>query len=150
MPDDTDVLLFFCNEYWEEIRHTENQRATLTNLIILIASAVLGLFVQWGLSKAFIPLAILLILLGLYGAAITLKLYERYNFLQNRLYLFYNKINDLHPNAEFLKLRADADAKHKEQFPKLSRMRVHQLWLTIHAAISIAGIVITILILYRR
>ena len=149
MPDDTDVLLFFCDEYWEEIRHTENQRATLTNLIILIASAVLGLFVQWGLSRGFIPLAVLLILLGLYGAAITLKLYERYNFLQSRLYLFYDKIDGLHPNAEFLRLRADADARHKGHFPKLSKMRVHQLWLTIHVAISVAGVVLTVLILYR-
>ena len=103
--NNTQVLLNFCNQYWDEIRHTENQRATSTNLIILITSAIVGLAVQKGLGKGFLPLAILLILLGVYGSAMTLKLYERYNFLQTRLEHFYRHIDALHPNINFLELR---------------------------------------------
>ena len=67
MADDTDVLLEFCKLNWEEIRHIENQRATLANLIIIIASAIVGLAVQQGLTRSFLPLIVLMILLGVYG-----------------------------------------------------------------------------------
>jgi hypothetical protein len=151
MPaDDTDVLLNFCNQYWDEIRHTENQRATLTNLVILIASAIIGFGVQKGLSKPFLVLAILLILLGVYGAAMTLKLYERYNFLQTRLEHFYRQIDALHPNAQFQTLRNDAASEHKGAFPKLSSVRVHQLWLFLHLAISLVGAVLAVIILLAK
>jgi hypothetical protein len=148
MADDREVLLNFCNQYWDEIRHVENQRATLTNLIILIASAIVGLMVQKGLSKGFLPLAILLILLGIYGAAITLKLYERYNFLQTRLEHFYRHIDELYPNAKFLHLRRVAEDEHKAQFPRLSKLKVHRLWLALHIAISLSGMVLAAVILF--
>jgi hypothetical protein len=148
MADDSEVLLNFCNQYWDEIRHIENQRATLTNLIILIASAIVGLMVQKGLSRGFLPLAILLILLGIYGTAITLKLYERYNFLQTRLEHFYRRIDELHPNTKFLQIRGAAYDEHNVQFPRLVRLKVHRLWLALHIAISISGIVLVIVILF--
>jgi len=54
--DDTGVLLAFCQQHWEESRHTETQRATITNFIILVASAVFAIILQKGLSKVSIPL----------------------------------------------------------------------------------------------
>jgi len=147
--DDTEVLLNFCNRYWEEIRHVENQRATLTNLIILIASAIVGLMVQQGLSKAFLPLAILLVLLGMYGAAITYKLYERYHLLQTRLEHCYLHIDELHPRAKFVLIKRLAEDEHKTRFPKLIKLRVHWLWLTLHAAISLSGVAVIVIILFK-
>lgn len=147
MNEDTEVLLFFCGQYWEEIRHTEKQRATLTNLIILIASVVLGLIGQKGLSRDFIAGAILLIILGLYGAITTQKFYERYRFLQARLYGWYDHIDKSHPDAQFLKLRDEADVRHKKEFPRLEQLHVHHLWLTLHIAIAISGIVLLVVIL---
>ena len=147
--DDTEVLLNFCNQYWEEIRHVENQRATLTNLIILIGSAIVGLMVQQGLSKEFLPLAILLILLGAYGTAITYKLYERYNFLQIRLEHYYVHIDELHPKAKFVDIKKLAEDEHKARFPKLVKLRVHWLWLALHASISLSGVVLIVIIMFR-
>src|SRR5687767_5401349 len=144
MNHDTEVLLFFCGQYWEEIRHTEKQRATLTNLIILIASAVLGLIGQKGLSRDFIAGAILLLILGLYGAITTQKFYERYRFLQARLYSWYDHIDKSHPDAQFLKLRNEADVKHKQEFPYLEKLHVHHLWLTLHIAIFLAGVALLV------
>src|SRR5207253_8645127 len=118
-----------------------------TNLIILIASAIVGLMVQKGLSKGFLPLAILLILLGVYGAAVTLKLYERYNFLQTRLEHFYRHIDELHPNAKFLHVRNAAYDDHKAQFPRLAKLKVHRLWLALHIAISLSGAALIVIIL---
>lgn len=150
LPEETEVLLFFCGQYWEEIRHTEKQRAMLANLIILIASGVLGLSLQQGLSRAVIPLAALMIVLGLYGIITTLKLNERYQFLQCRLYKFYEHIDQLHPKAQFLSLKAEADEKHKEKFPVLEWIHVYWLWLLIHILISVGGIVLLALSITRK
>jgi hypothetical protein len=149
MPEDTDVLLFFCGQYWEEIRHTEEQREKLTNLIILIAAATIGLVGQKGFSRDFILLAILLMVLGLYGMVTTKKLYERYSFLQARLYRWYDRIDYLHPNAQFLKLKSEADEEHKRQFQRLAKIHVHQLWLALHALVCISGLALLIMIFYK-
>jgi hypothetical protein len=150
LPEETEVLLFFCGQYWEEIRHTEKQRAMLANLIILIASGVLGLSLQQGLSRAVIPLAALMIVLGFYGAITTLKLHERYRFLQARLDHFYGHINQLHPKALFLELRAQADKEHKEEFPFLEWVHVYWLWLLIHILISLGGIILLAISISRK
>lgn len=146
--DDSEILLFFCGQHWEEIRHTETQRAALTNLIILIASGIFGLLLQKGLSRAFIPLAGLLIFLGLYGAITTYKLYERYRYLQNRLQHWYDHINELHPNAEIISLRRKADEEHRKRFPVFEkRVHVHQLWMLLHLVMCVSGITLLIVIL---
>ena len=71
MADETDVLLQLCNNEWEQSRHTEDQRATITNIILLIASVILGVVVQRGAQPEVLPLSILLIVLGIYGAVAT-------------------------------------------------------------------------------
>lgn len=136
------VLLSLCDQYWEEIRHTENQRATLTNLVILVSSATLGFLVDRGPSAATYPLGGLLILLGGYGGAMTLKLYERFRFIQSRLDHLYRQLDELNPDARFLEWRANADNEHRLAFPRWSNVRVHHLWLALHLAIALAGIIV--------
>ena len=129
MADDTEVLLAFVHEHWEEMRHAENQRSTITNMIMVITSLIVGLISQVGLAKGSIVLAILLTVLGIYGALVTAKLYERHQFDQRRLDFWYTRIDELHPNAQFLSLRQKADDTHAKEFPRLVKLRVHRLWI---------------------
>ena len=149
MADGTDVLLQFCREHWEEMRHIENQRATITNLIIVITSVIVGFAVQQKPTIELLPVTILLIILGLYGAFITGKLYERHQFAQNRLNYWYARIDELHPDAQFLQLRDIADAEHKSKYPRLVNFRLHRLWIALHIAIALLGIGVTMLIVVR-
>lgn len=48
MADDSDVLIKFCEEQEAQARQSENQRATVSNLIVTIASAITGFIVQIG------------------------------------------------------------------------------------------------------
>jgi len=147
MTDDTEVLLAFVHEHWEEMRHAENQRSTITNIIIVIASLIIGLISQVGLAKGSIVLTLLLAVLGIYGVLITAKLYERHQFSQKRLDYWYTRIDELHPNAQFLSLRQKADDAHAKEFPKLVKFRVHRLWIALHSAIALLGIGLTAYIL---
>ncbi|MBC8235498.1 hypothetical protein H8E77_38615 [bacterium] len=147
MANDTDVLLKFCEQYWEEMRHIENQRATITNIIIVITSAIIGFIAQKGISSNLLPLTTLLIILGIYGALTVTKLYERHQFGQVRLNHWYKRIDELNPNAQFLQLRSVADAEHKTQHPRTERLKLHYFWLALHITITLLGIVITVFII---
>jgi hypothetical protein len=140
--DSLEVLLRFSEEHWEEIRHIENQRAAITNLVILVASASVGLASQKGLSISQPPLAGLIVFVGGYGLVSTAKLHERYRYLQARLDKFYEKIEILAPEAEFERLRRDAHEEHISKFPRLSVLPVYRLWMALHSAILGLGIVL--------
>jgi hypothetical protein len=91
-----------------------------------------------------------MIVLGLYGIITTLKLYERYRFLQARLDCFYKHIDELTPKARFLSLRAQADKEHKKKFPVLEWVPVHWLWVLIHILISLGGIILLAISIRRN
>lgn len=147
MADDTDVLLQLCSNEWEQSRHLEDQRATITNIILVIASVILGFVAQRGAGYELLPLTILLGLLGIYGAVVTEKLYERYTFHSERARGYLRRIDELQPNAQVLALRSQADAKHNAEARRLKGIPLHALWTFLHIAISITGVVLTVLIL---
>lgn len=139
--DALEVLLRFAEEYWEEIRHIEGQRATIANLVMIIASASVGLITQRELDSSSLPIATLVIISGLYGIVSTAKLHERYRFLQMRLDFFYEKIDQITPAAKFNQLREDAQQKHEKQFPRLSKIPLHLLWTMLHVVIVVIGVI---------
>jgi hypothetical protein len=147
MANETDVLLRYCDEAREEMRHIENQRATITNMSILITSVVIGYISQQKLEIALIPVSSLMIFLGVYGIIFTSKLYERHQFAQNRIDQWTNQIDKLAPKSNLLKLRDIADKEHASQFPRISKVRLNRLWMMLHAVIMFTGIAITLLII---
>jgi hypothetical protein len=149
MADDTDVLFEFCKAHWTEMHHIEAQRATITNIIIVITSVIVGFIVQQKASLGLLPVPILLVVLGLYGILITIKLYEGHHLAQIRCNHWYTRIDELHPNARFMQLRDAADAEHKSKYPRMSKFRLHWLWVALHAAIALLGVGITIFIVVR-
>jgi hypothetical protein len=112
MADTTDVLLKFCEQQWMEAKQAEDQRATFTNIILLISSAVVGVMAQKGLTQSMIPLSILLIVLGIFGAIVSRKLYERHQFHIARLKNWRRRINELHPEARLEILKKEAVDNH--------------------------------------
>jgi hypothetical protein len=48
-----------------------------------------------------------------------------------------------------MQLRDAADAEHKSKYPRMSKFRLHWLWVALHAAIALLGIGITIFIVVR-
>jgi hypothetical protein len=149
MADDTDVLLKFCEQQWMEAKQAEDQRAVITNIILLVTSALLGLITQNGLSSNMLPLTILIFLLGLYGVVTSQKLYERHQFHIQRLQSWRKRIDELHPNAQLNKLREEAVAKHKTIYPKLYGLRLHLLWLVMHSVISLIGVILTLIVIIK-
>lgn len=150
MADDTDVLLKLCEEQWTQGRHSESQRATVTNIVFTISAVIIGFLVQKGFSLTSLPLAILLILLGIYGAVTSAKLYERWQFHMRRARYWRRRIDELHPDAQIEQLKAEADAEHKLKYSNLERIQLYQLWLALHILIALIGLASTIFIIGRE
>jgi hypothetical protein len=149
MADDSDVLLKLFEEEWTQARQAEEQRTAFTNIVMIIASIVLGVISQSSLSQNELPLTLLLFVLGIYGAITSQKLYERHRFFVDRSRYWRKKLDELHPKLQIEKLRMEANAEHRKSFPRLERMRLNILWLFLHLTISAAGIVLTILIVAK-
>ena len=141
---EVDVLLRYCEEQWNHIRHLENQRATFTNLVLVIAVGVIGFITQQGISIAILPLTIALIILGLYGAFASYKFYERYKLHKTLEDSWVGEVDRLLPKAKLKKLAAEASEKHKQRFRVTSRVHVHTVWITFNILIALAGILLTL------
>ena len=149
MADEANILLKFCENEWLQGRQSEDQRATMTNFIVIIAAAVLGFIVQMGFDTQALPLSILLIPLGAYGALVSAKLYERWHFSMRRARYWRKRINELYPDAQLLQLKEAADNEHKTKYNRFRRLRLNWLWLTLHILIALLGIVCSIVIIIR-
>ena len=141
---EVDVLLRYCEEQWNHIRHLENQRATFTNLVLVIAVGVIGFITQKGISIAILPLTIALMVLGLYGAFASYKFYERYKLHKALEDVWLDEVDRLLPKAKLKKLGQQAGEQHKQRFRITSRVHVHTVWITFNILIALAGTLLTL------
>jgi hypothetical protein len=148
MADTTDILMSMIEENWNQVRHSEDQRATITNLLIIVASVIHGVLTQTGFTKSVLPLTLLLIILGLYGIVVSAKLYERTQMLVNRARKFRHRLDELLPDAHLESLKKAADEEHFKRFPVISqKIRLSRLWLVLHVIIALLGFIYSLIIL---
>jgi hypothetical protein len=150
-----DVLLEFLHEHYSQLRHYELQRSTVSNLLVIIAAAILA-FVTFdkALTIADLPLTVLLFVIGLFGAAFCLKYYERSARYYDRIKATRDMLDQVVFGGSVLgDLRNEANAQHDKEFPvfhggKLSWVKVYRLWIIFHVFIALLGLILTILIYF--
>ncbi len=82
---DIQILLDLYKEQRDLGMHHEEQRSTLSNLMLTAATALIGLIaLDQEITRGDIPIALLVILLGIFGAFFSLKHYERFCFHRDR------------------------------------------------------------------
>ncbi len=134
-------LTFYMEQTWEEMRHIENLRERVTILVVTIASAIIGFVMQQKYSIETKPFVYFVILLGLFGLLMTLKLFQIHQMLQKRLdkwYIYYESYCGENPKV--LNLRNQADKENKKDFFYIARMKHNYFWSAIHIFIMVAGI----------
>lgn len=138
-----DILLCFYKEHLAQARQQESQRATMTNLILIIGAAVIGLItLDKSINNADLLLSIFLTFLGLYGAVFSAKLYERFRLHYERSRNTRFKIEELYPETTISIPKADE--KTKENYPILFRLRLFWLWMILPYFIFLLGIILTL------
>ena len=149
MKDEIDVLLRFHERQIEMIIHQESQRTSAANLIIIVTAGLTGLVTFDGsMNISDLPLTILLIIFGAFGAIFSLKHYERFRFHLEDAIALRLKIQGLIPELGISEVFQKANERHKENFPIFTRLKTHKLWLTFYCFIAVLGIVMSILALW--
>ncbi|MFD9442291.1 hypothetical protein ACFWBR_30065 [Streptomyces sp. NPDC060006] len=147
MADEQDGLLQFWLEQRAQARQTENQRATVTNIVLIVAPAYVGLVVQQGVTdRSTFAVSLGLTMLGLYGAVASMKYRERYGLHLHKAELMRRRFDALHPG---IGLEADNQAareRHITKHPWLHRVSLHYIWTAFHLGIAVTGVVLTAVI----
>ena len=145
MSGPEDVTLAYWREHREQLRQSENQRAVLTNYMLVITAAISGLVVQQHFALRTLPLSFLIIIIGLYGAVAAAKYHERadYHLLQARALT--QVMVEAGALAGHDTLLAEYRQQHYREYPRLHRLRLNWLWTGLHLGIAVYGVVLVII-----
>ncbi|MFD0684013.1 hypothetical protein [Actinomadura fibrosa] len=149
MADVSDVLLKHWEDQRAKFRHSEDQRATLTNMILVISSLGFGLIGQRGLRDSMLAVTVPLVVIGAYGALATAKLAERATMHNRQGREFSDRLDELLPDLRLKQTYAAARSGHNARYGRLARLRVRHLWVGLHSGIAVAGLVLSVVILVR-
>jgi hypothetical protein len=139
------ATLTFWSEHRSQFRQSESQRAVLTNFVLVIAAGTSSLIVQQQFRLRTLPLSVLIVAVGLYGALAAAKYHERatYHLGQARaLTEALTESGDLPDHrGQLFRFRDD----HYREYPRLSRIRLHWLWTGFHLAIAAYGLILVLI-----
>jgi len=140
-----EILLAMYQDNIDQGRHHEIQRGNVTSAMLAIEAIIIGLITFDKQINLFdLPLTIMLIVLGVFGAGFTLKQYERFSLHMERARVYRGKLDELFMGGLISSLKNSADNKNNCKYPILSNLRLNYWWTGLHLSIAGTGIVLTI------
>jgi len=140
-----DAVLAYWNENRAQFRQSESQRAVLTNYVLAIAAAISGLVVQQHFRMLTLPLSILVVLIGLYGALATAKYHERANYHLDQARALTKVLVQSGALPDSDPILSQYRTAHYQKYPRLYRIRLHWLWTGLHLGVAAYGLVLVII-----
>jgi hypothetical protein len=135
----TTILLNEIDRQWSQAKQSEDQRAILSNFIVVIAVASEGFMVSKDFPKRALVVAISMIILGLFGAVASAKYYERFRMSMTRVGRLREKLDDMYPDLGLDETEEKADLKHASRYSVLSALRLNFLWSILMLGIGLLG-----------
>ena len=145
MTTPEDAVLAYWQEHREQFRQSENQRAVLTNYVLVIAAAVSGLAVQQGFKHRTLPLSVLIVVIGLYGALAVAKYHERANYHLLQARALTRVLIDSGALADHDAVLEEFRQAHYSTYPRLHRLRLNWLWIGLHLGVAAYGVVLVVI-----
>jgi hypothetical protein len=146
MAEVTDILIASIQENWNQARHCEDQRATITNLVLTVASLIHAALTISGFNDQTLPLTIFLMILGIYGYLASAKLYERNRYHVKGANALYAQLEQLLPNAHVIQTLLTVKQEHDIAF-RMAKIRLNHIWSFLHLLIALLGLVYSVNIL---
>ncbi|MGW3339325.1 hypothetical protein ACWDCL_17835 [Streptomyces sp. NPDC001009] len=145
MADESDVLLELWKGQREEAWQMENQRAALTNIVIIVAAAAFGFLTQQGgLRASSLGVTVPLCALGTFGALASAKYGERWAVHSGLAGRLRHELGVRHPGLGLPDLIAGNQAVHRAKFPQVLKLKIWMLWVVLHAAIALGGLLLSV------
>jgi hypothetical protein len=130
---------FFLELYKEQTahgRHTEMQRQQMTQLILTISTALLGVMAALKFSIHCLPLALAMIYLGSFGRRFTLAYVERFDGHMSRARALRKAVDQ--------QVASGGAQNIFDNNPVTKSTRLREFWLGLHRAIQILGAICVI------
>jgi len=143
------ILIEVYKEQCTHGRHHEAQRTAMSNLILIAATGIIA-FVTFDdkLNLFDLPIALFLVILGLFGALFSVKFGERFKHHSSRSREIRNQLDE--NISELLKT---ADQKHdslNKHSVWIKKLNITRYWVLLHMLISAIGIVLSLLIIFEN
>jgi hypothetical protein len=138
-------VLAYWKEHREQLRQSENQRAVLTNFVLVIVAGISGFVVQQHFSLRTLPLSVLIVVIGLYGALAVAKYHERANYHLSQARALTRVLVDTGALVDSRALLDEFRQAHYGEYPRLGRLRLNWLWIGLHLAVAVYGAVLVII-----
>lgn len=140
-------LLFYMEQTWNEMRHLENLRERVSVLILTIASIISGFVVQQKFSNDTKIMVWFIIVLGIVGIIMGLKIFQIHQMGQKRLDKWNKYLESkCGGSPQILELRKEADKENKKDFKLVSKIPHNFFWTTINIFIIGIGVVMLTMI----
>ena len=125
---------------------SEDRRIFITTVDTVAATAILIALTLGPSRRLTLVLALWLTLIGLYGILACLKLAERNAFHTFRARSFRSRLIELSPGADAQRIVSTAEQAHSHVYPHLSRLRLNNLFLSLHLGMVAAGCISAVLV----
>ena len=149
MTEISEILIKQLDHQWMQARHSEDQRTATTRLILILTLAIEGFILQKGFVKNSIIFSVIMGLLGIYGAILSSKYYERFRLHTCRVGRLMEKLETLYPDANLKELEEKADNIHITRHPRMYQIRLHILWSAIYLGILATALINIIIIIVK-
>jgi hypothetical protein len=151
--DAKEILWRLYQDNYDNARHHESQRSTVTNFIILIAGGIGTIVSVGGFTRQDLPLTLLLVGLGIFGALFSSSHYERYKRSKERAKAYLRELDFILFESEkeiFKKIKITTDDKRKKKHPTLNKLYdVHWLWMFLPLMVTVLGIALSLMCWFR-
>ncbi len=135
-----EIILNEIDRQWGQAKQSEDQRATLTNIIVVVAAASQGYVAEKNFATDTVVIASFLIMIGIFGLFATAKYYERFRHSMCRVGRLRERLDTMYPTLELERTKDRADLEHARRYPKLSNLRLNHLWSLMMVGIAALGI----------
>lgn len=136
-------------EHCTHVRHHESQRSTVAASILAIASAIIGLVTfDKKIVISDVPLTVLLVLLGCFGALFSAKQYERASLHTERARRYRDAVDAILEGRPLKKLKQEADAAHGQDFPRLEKLRLNKFWVALYLLLAAIGVALSVIAIW--
>lgn len=147
MPDPATLsaTLAYWKEHREQLRQSESQRAVMTNYILVVAAGVGGFVVQQQFAVRTIPLSVLTMLIGVYGALAAAKYHERADYHLSQARALTNILVESGGLVDGKDILDNYRQAHYSKYPKISRVRLYWLWIGLNLSIALYGTILLLI-----
>lgn len=128
-------------EQIRHVRHHETLRSASTNIAVVVSAAVLGLLVSGLTAEQQWLLSSFLILLNIYGLAMSVKHYERSRLHQAVSGKYRDVISERSKfdGKAINELRCHARREHQTRYFLVRNVRAYWMWCGLHVLLALLG-----------